>query len=301
MNCTRENSGVRQLYQPAVVALVLALVLSAWRPGSAIAAGSPAGAYATGDLEAEIDSDFSRIRIRTRGSVHSLLFVRDSGEEVVESMVDIESPHRLLAPYTRFMFAGYLFRPKQEQVLIVGLGGGSMVHFLKHHDPEVRVDVVEIDPAVVKIADRYFGVRSGGNVRIVTADGFTYLADTQTRYDVIYMDAFLKPSAGTDGTGVPARLKTLRFYKDVQGKLEADGLVVFNLNRHPAVTEDIKTIRNAFPQVYVFRVSETNLVVIGSLADARAKAADLRSRALAADRRFQTDFSFRKLLGSLVR
>jgi spermidine synthase len=255
-----------------------------------------------GEIELRVKSDYSNIRVRKLGSVRSLTFIRDSGEEVVESQVDLKKPYDLLITYTRYMFTSYLFRPRQERVLIVGLGGGSMVHFLKHHDPAVKVDVVEIDPAVVKIADKYFGVRGGGNVRIFNKDAFEYLKKTPERYDVIYMDAFLKPSRDTDSTGVPLRLKTIRFYKDLQKKLKPGGLVAFNVNPHEGVGEDLANIREAFPQAYVFSMPEREgLVVVGSTSSGRMESADLLAAGAALDRRFGATFSFRDMAARLVR
>jgi spermidine synthase len=177
-----------------------------------------------------------------------------------------------------------------------------MIHFLKHHDPQVRVDAVEIDPAIVKIADEYFDTRSGENVAIITADGFEYLKTTKQRYDVNYMDAFLKPSADTDGTGVPLRLKTIRFFKSIQEKLNPRGLVVFNLNLHRTTRNDLNTIRNAFAQVYVFRVPPTeNLVVVASLVEGKEKASSLKLRAAELDRSFQAGFSFQQMVKNMVR
>jgi len=281
--------------------LVLLLALCVSWPATATAAPGARIVRGGGVLETEVKSEFSRIRVRRQGNIRTLLFVRDSGEEVVESMLNVKKPHDLLVPYQRYMFASYLFQPKQEHVLLVGLGGGGMVHFLKHYDPDVRVDAVEIDPAIVKIAEGYFGVRSGGNVNIVTADGLRYLEKTDQRYDVIYLDAFLKPAPDTDPTGMPLRLKTLRFYKDIQGKLKPEGLVVFNLNPHEGIDADIKTIRSAFPQVYVFRIGETNVVVVGSLAQQREQAAALKARAQQADHRFKAAFSFAEMLKNLAR
>jgi spermidine synthase len=284
----------------AAVFSVLLLAPYPFCPPATAAAGTRS-VRGGGVLETEVKSEFSRIRVRRQGSIRTLLFVRDSGEEVVESMLNVKKPHDLLVPYQRYMFASYLFRPKQERVLLVGLGGGGMVHFLKHYDPAVRVDAVEIDPAIVKIAEGYFGVRSGGNVNIVTADGLQYLEKTDQRYDVIYLDAFLKPAPDTDPTGMPLRLKTLRFYKDIQGKLKPDGLVVFNLNPHEGIDADIKTIRSAFAQVYVFRIADSNVVVVGSLAQQREQAAALKARAQQADHRFKATFSFAEMLRNLAR
>ena len=166
-----------------------------------------------GPVEYEVKSEYSHIRVRKKDNVRTIVFVRDGGQEIGETKIDITKPHELLIPYTQTMFASYLVRPKQERVLIVGLGGGAMVQFLKHHEPEVKVDAVEIDPAVVKIAAEYFDTKPSENVRIFTQDGFEYFKATEDTYDVIYMDAFLKPSRDTDSTGVPLNLKTIDFYK----------------------------------------------------------------------------------------
>jgi spermidine synthase len=250
-----------------------------------------------GEIEYDVKTDYSRIRVRKVDNVRTLWFVRDSGEEVIESRVDMDNPHDLLIDYTRYMFLSYLFRAKQEKVLIVGLGGGAMVHFLRHYDPAVKVEVVEIDPVVVKIADKYFGVRNSDEVKVITADGLEHLRSTDARYDVIYMDAFLKPSRDTDETGVPLRLKTIQFYKDVQKKLTADGLVVFNLNPHERDDQDVRNIREAFGQAYVFRLplGEGNVVVASTSAE-RMAPGTLLVRAAELDRRFKASYSFREMV-----
>src|SRR5687768_12048988 len=109
-----------------------------------------------GKVETTVTSKYSRIRIRKKNDTVSMMFIRDSGEEVLESRVNMKRTHDLLVDYTRYMFLSYLFKPKHEKVLIVGLGGGGMVHFMKHHDPKCQVDCVEIDPEVVRLAGEYF-------------------------------------------------------------------------------------------------------------------------------------------------
>jgi len=261
-----------------------------------------AAVQSPGDLMYEVRSQFSHILVTREDSTRTLWFVRDSGEKVVESRVDLNRPDDLLVEYTRFMFLSYLFRPNPEKVLIVGLGGGSMVHFLHGKDPKVKVDVVEIDPMIVNIADRYFGVRTGGNVNINVADGLDYLTHTDARYDVIYMDAFLRPSGGTDKTGVPLHLKTLKFYGEVQKRLNPDGVVVFNINPHLSVGEDIRTIKEAFPHTYVFRLTGYDgYVVVGSTSSSGLSKQDMRIAAARLDNRFKTHSQFRRMADQLAR
>jgi spermidine synthase len=246
-----------------------------------------------GELELDVQSEYSRILIRRHSTLRSMLFVRDTGEEVLESQIDLRRPHVLQFEYLRFMFASYLLRDQQQDVLIVGLGGGGMVHFLRRIDPDVRIDAVEIDPEVVRLADKYFNVRSEGNVKIATADGFKFIADAKKPYDVIYMDAFLKPSTDTDGTGAPLALRTRHFYEQLQTKLKPGGNVVFNLNPHPRLMDDVKAIAEAFPQTYVFPLSQFGgAVVVASTAKERVDANALIRKGKELDRRFKTDLSF---------
>jgi spermidine synthase len=279
----------------------LLIVLATLATGRSARAATAGHSRPAATVEQDVQSDYSHIRVKRQGNVRSLVFVRDSGEEALESSVNLSRPYELLVPYTRFMFASYLFQPKQREVLIVGLGGGAMVHFYRHYDPEVHVEAVEIDPAVVDLADRYFSVRAEKNVRIVTADGLRHVRETKTRYDVIYMDAFLKPSRETDRTGAPLRQKTVEFYKGLQEKLAASGVAVVNLNQHAGTQDDLALLRAAFAETYVFRVPGGNFVVIGSPAEPRLDAAALRQRAAEADRRLKATFSFAEMLSALGR
>lgn len=280
---------------PVVVALALAaLVVGRPAPG-----GDRAGAEAAelGALVHEVRSEFSHVRIRDQGPLRTLYFVRDSGEEVVETSMDLRAPHLLQVAYTQVMFVSLLYRPPPETCLIVGLGGGAMVRFLNHFFSEVRVDAVEIDPVVVALARQYFGTAAGPGTRIFAADGFDFLRTTSQRYDVIYMDAFLKPSEETDLTGVPLRLKTVAFLRSLHQRLRPAGLVVFNLNYSGALQADIDGIRAAFPTVDVFRVPGSgNFVVVGSLAERAVTDRELRRRGRELDRRADHGFSFERLV-----
>jgi len=247
-------------------------------------------------VELQETSNYSRVKVtREPGTRHrTLWFVRDNGQEVIESSVDLERPDDLRIEYTRFMFLSYAFRPEPKRALIVGLGGGAMVHFLKAHDPGLKLDVVEIDPMIVGIADRFFDVRSGGNVDVRTADGLAYLKQAEAKYDVIYMDAFLRPSGGTDKTGVPLHLKTEAFYGQVKARLNPDGIVVFNLNPHPAIQQDIRNIRRSFRNAYAFRLEGyPGFIVVASTAEKPMTRTEIEVAAEKIDERFHAPFQLR--------
>jgi spermidine synthase len=272
----------------AIILLVLAAM--------PIARRAHAGPMGTGEIEADVKSEYSHILIRRQGSMRSMNFVRDNGDEQIQSLLNMKRPYELITHYSRLMFASYFFMPKQKRVLIVGLGGGAMVHFYEHYDPEVKVDAVEIDAKVVQLADKYFDVRSRNNTKIITDDAFLYFKSNKTLYDVIYMDAFLKPSEQTDATGHPLNLKTIEFYKGLREHLTAEGVVVINLNIHKGVNDDLATIRSVYAQVYTFKASTPNRIVVGTYDKARLTSTALHEKAKGLDHRFNATFTFQSLL-----
>ena len=292
----RASGGVQAPTRSVVVPALLAVVLLI--AGVTVAFWSKSPERTIGRLEHEEVSAFSRIRVRSDGNVRALTFVRDNGQEVVPSRVNLAAPHTLMSPYARGMFASYLYQPHPRRVLIVGLGGGAMVRFLTHHEPQVQIDAVEIDPAVVRLADQYFGVRAGGNVRVHTADAVAFVESTADRYDLILMDAFLRPSSGTDATGVPTALKTLAFLGRLKQALAPGGVVAFNINEHASMADDIAAVAAAFGHAAVYRCPPADNQVVIATEGGLATDADVRARIEGLDARFGGALSFAELLAN---
>lgn len=290
----RAPSGAEAPRRSIVVPAVLAVALLA--AAAALAFWSMSPERTIGRLEHEEVSAFSRIRVRSDGDVRALTFVRDNGQEVVQSRVNLAAPQTLMSPYARGMFASYLYQPRPQRVLIVGLGGGAMVRFLTHHEPQVQIDAVEIDPAVVRLAGDYFGVRSGGNVRVHTADAVAFVESTSDRYDLILMDAFLRPSSDTDATGVPTVLKTLAFLGRLKQALAPGGVVAFNVNEHASMADDVAAVAAAFGHAAVYRCPPSDNKVVIATEGGMATDDELRARIDALDARFSGALSFADLL-----
>lgn len=284
----------RQARRPSVTTPVL-LAIALLAAAAALLMWSLTGAP-LGDLEHEEVSSFSRIRIRRNGDVRALTFVRDNGQEAVQSRINLASPHTLMSPYARSMFASYLYQPQPRRVLIVGLGGGAMVRFLTHHEPQATIDAVEIDPVVVRLAGDYFGVRTGGNVRVHTADAVKFVESTTERYDLILMDAFLRPSDDTDTTGVPKGLKTLEFLGRLKRALAPGGVVAFNVNEHDTMADDVAAVKAAFGNVAVYRSPPSDNKVVIATEGAMPTDDELRARVAALDGRFAGALSFAEAL-----
>jgi spermidine synthase len=253
------------------------------------------------DTSVDINSKISKMIVKQRGSVRTLYFVRDDGRQAIESQMDMEAPHKLRLRYTRSMFASYLFVPEPKRVLIVGLGAGSMVHFLQRYEPRLYVEAVDIDPVILEMAAAHFDTHGSEYVTLIAADGLQYIRDAEALYDVIYIDAFLKPSVSTDVTGIPLELKTAAFYEEMQRKLAPGGAAVFNLHLDRGLEQELAPIQEAFASTHVFEVpSSKNYVVVATQAATTADAATLERAAEIAAPRFRGEFSVADFVPDLM-
>nr|WP_260680686.1 fused MFS/spermidine synthase [Thalassotalea sp. PS06] len=141
-----------------------------------------------------------------------------------QSCIDKEEPNRLVFDYTKFVFAGLLVNPNPESVLIIGLGGGTLSNSLQLLFPDIKVDNVEIDPAVVSVAKEYFDFKESDNIRTFNQDGRIFIKRAgikKQQYDLIILDAF-------NGEYIPEHLLTREFLQETKALLSEDGVVVAN-------------------------------------------------------------------------
>jgi spermidine synthase len=240
-----------------------------------------------------VKSKYSTIKIRDYGSIRSLYFVRDNGDEALESSIDTAYPHELFLLYTQTMFASFLISESQEELLLIGLGGGSMVHYINHFFPKTNLDIVDIDPEILNISKKYFALNPNPKTKIYIEDAFSFISKTPKKYNIIFMDAFLKPSSETDSTGIAKKFKEKEFYKNLKSKLKENGLVVFNINSNETLSEDIEKIREEFNHIYKFQKNQSgNLIVIASMNKEKISKDAILKKAKLFDEQKKANFSY---------
>ncbi len=140
-------------------------------------------------------------------------------------------PAHLALDYTRAMAAMLLLRqPAPKRLLLIGVGGGSLPKALAAARPELGIDAVDIDEAVLRVAERHFGLVAGPRLRLHAADGRAFVAaarDRGERFDAVLLDAF-------DAEGIPEPLFSVEFLRDVRALLTADGVFLANTFTAPA-------------------------------------------------------------------
>jgi spermidine synthase len=105
-----------------------------------------------------------------------------------------------------------------SDVLCIGLGVGIVpMDFTRH---AVKVDVVEINPAVVPVAVKFFDLQTN-LIHLTIDDARHYLNRCRKQYDVVVLDAFL-------GDSSPSHLLTREAFASIHHVLRSGGTLVIN-------------------------------------------------------------------------
>lgn len=252
----------------------------------AVTAGFPASA-AERKLLVEKESLYNNIFIYSEPPYVTLSFGHN-GRLYTESMYNTKDELDLPVVYTRYMTAGLIYPKQIKSILEIGSGGGRTAWYLHRHLPDVPVTTVELDPVVVELAKKHFGIKDEKNFRIVTRDGRLFLREDKQRYDIILIDAYRGPF-------VPFHLMTEEFYKAVKAHLSDGGVVVQNIEPSTMLFDSAtKTIQAVFPNVE-FYLGQGNVVTIAYDGPKRALS-DIQAAAAERQKAFKLRYDLTKLM-----
>lgn len=145
------------------------------------------------------------------------------GTGAIQSAMRVNRPWDLELAYTRAMMAFLLFRPDPAEVLMVGLGGGSLAKFIRKHRPDICITAVEISSQVVAAARSHFFLpENDTHLQVLVGDGVEYMPSHPGSADVVLLDGF-------DAGNQVESLATLGFYQACRRALKPGGVLVVNL------------------------------------------------------------------------
>lgn len=145
------------------------------------------------------------------------------GSSTIQSSMRVNAPSDLELTYTRGMMMFLLFRPQLREVLMIGLGGGSIPKFIHHYLPELTIKTVEINPQVIAVARSHFYLpEDDARLQVIEGDGVAYLHAHAGQSDVLILDAY-------DSRGLAAELSSQSFFDTCAESLTEDGILVVNL------------------------------------------------------------------------
>lgn len=188
--------------------------------------------------------------------------------------------------------------PRLDSALVLGGAALSLPVELVQRNPDMHVDVVEIDPVVTGLARRFFayGQAERPGIRVVHDDARVHLRGSDRTYDLVYLDVF------DHLLTVPWTMVTEEALTEMAGHLEADGLFMANVLSPQAgvgaafLERFLATAEQAFGHVRVYLTAADvrpeaiqNVIVVAARNESALPATDRALSPVAAGGRVLTD------------
>jgi len=231
----------RKRWQVFAAVLVLPLMLTS--TGGTVTRTLPNGTTVSRIFDT--DSFYGNLKVvdYSFGTAHTRELMIDG---LIQGGVDLNSGLSVYEYAYLMEYIPRLLRPDGRTCLVVGLGAGVVP--LWYEQQGVRVDVVDIDPAVPEIARRFFGFHVSGDV--VISDARYFLGRTEKRYDYIVLDVF-------NGDTTPGHVLSIEAVRLLKARLADRGILAINLagslkTENYMTASVVKTLRAAFRNVQIY-------------------------------------------------
>lgn len=147
------------------------------------------------------------------------------------------------------------FQPRQ--VLILGLGGGTVAILAQKRWPQTQIMGVEIDPLMLNMGEKYLGL-DRTKVKIKVGDAREFVRKEKNKYDLILVDTYL-------GDKFPPVFESVAFIKDLKKIITPQGKIIFNRLyyglKRPEAVKFLKRLEKNFGGVEAF-YPEANVMFI---------------------------------------
>jgi len=171
---------------------------------------------------------FDAIKFNTRHTSLSIVRTANTlelrfGADSLQSLINIKNPHRLELKNLKYLLGILLFLPAPQNILLLGTGGGSLIHFLKYHFPQSRLTSVDFDTELQALMHQKMLLpEADENLHYVIDDAAHFLHHCNQQFDLILVDIF-------DGSQSPAWLLEPPGIRQILNLLSDRGAVAYNL------------------------------------------------------------------------
>lgn len=226
------------------------------------------GSNLTGDRKIlyKANSFYGEIKVTQQNQTRILLVdgIAQSGENVLT--------HEALPGYIRTIRdAVRAYHSDAQSALVIGLGGGNIVHTLLKDD--ISVDIVEIDRKIIDVAEKFFAIDPDRTPATAT-DGRLFVRRCKKKYDVVVLNTYA-------GETFPTHMLTREFFGEVKRILTSDGLVLLNFfgnvsgPQRAASASVYATLRQHYPWCHAYfkapPETSSNIVFTAGIRDAAPK------------------------------
>lgn len=140
----------------------------------------------------------------------------------------------------------------QANILILGLGGGSVMKKINRYFQSASTVGVEIDPIMIELGKKYLHLNSAKNLDIINEDAFQFVKNSQAvKFDLIIVNLYI-------GNRFSPNAEHENFLRQLKNLRKSDGVLFFNrlyFDDFKSKTDDfIKTLRSVFPNIQTHKI-----------------------------------------------
>jgi len=197
-------------------------------------------------------------------SLHGVLTVRwEAGAKVLNSANGNQSFGALHRVWQLIFDELDLRRDPPRDVLLLGLGGGSVPTILREElGIAARITAIELDPAMVRIAQAHFGLERHADLKVIIGDATIQVHALRQRFDLVVVDLF-------DDLDLARGVDSRAFVHGLRDRCAEGGTVCFNTVSYDAASDRrckavVDHAMAIFQEVHEFRAEEVNRVFIMS-------------------------------------
>ncbi len=226
------------------------------------------------------------------GNVRSLYF----GDRILQSSIRLDRPDMLIEDYSQAMMTALLFMNNPGSVLVIGLGGCSLINFLLKAFPQCAIDIVEIRRSVIDLARKFFllpGEHAHLKIFHDAGQDFICRCNDSGGYDLVLIDAF-------DEDGPAAHLLKKDFIAACRARLNRSGVFVMNVwnrpsDNFPALYASVREIFEGHTLKLPLGEAYQNVLILG-FGDTSLKLDVLEYRSMAERLQLEHRINFPKFL-----
>ena len=232
--------------------------------GAAFASASHHSWQTKQGLPLTLETPYNTIRVLegiAEGQRRVRLLQTDPGK--IQSGMYLDDPIELYAEYTRYYALGSALHPMATRVLMLGGGGYSVPKWLLAgraglDGAALKLDVVELDPGMTKLAREYFHLPDDPRMSVHHADARRFLNTNTQQYDLIFVDVF------NSYYSVPFQMGTREAAQALHRALAPGGMMIMNIisaynGESGLLFRSIHAaMAAAFPELHAFMVNNPN-------------------------------------------
>ncbi|XP_065339265.1 eEF1A lysine and N-terminal methyltransferase homolog [Cloeon dipterum] len=210
------------------------------------------GDFVVEDVECDDGEHFRKlVFLSNQGVVQSEALLRRAKNKNKQGNLNVDVTY-LACDHHRLMCLG-LAQYEKPDVLIIGLGGGGLCSFIARCFSGCHLTAVEIDSAMLMVAESYFGLTLGDHLKVEIGDGLQYIKNgvaSGLKYDAVLFDVDNKDTS-IGMSCPPKEFVTEDMLKNVKNVLSDDGVFILNLVcRDPTLkTNTLQELMSCFKSV----------------------------------------------------